>query len=226
VVGTVEANNSFGPGAMCNLGHLVDVTSAATPGTWAPWCCPAGVNPVAGTVVTELAELSPARRAYLLRRYRNGYGANPEEVVLVVRAAARRPCPVPTTEPGRTHPAPAPTFGARSAVAAIRARLIASYGPQCAACGARFGAFVDHDHDTDLVRGLLCIWCNSHVDTCPHLPTRCLYAAYLARPPAAGLALRYPNRGRPRPVALTDDVLRRRHAEILPRLFADLGIAQ
>ncbi len=84
-----------------------------------------------------------------------------------------------------------PYSAAKSQVLKIRSRLISEFGPQCAGCGMRAGVAVDHDHLSWIVRGLLCAECNTHIDDCPHL-AGCPWATYLATPPAAALALRYP----------------------------------
>ncbi|WP_316782903.1 endonuclease domain-containing protein [Streptomyces sasae] len=88
----------------------------------------------------------------------------------------------------REWPAPVGT----TAVARVRARLIEEMGEACQACGSLPGVYVDHDHVTGQVRGLLCADCNTRVDGCPH-PDGCVYASYLAAPPAAPLGLTYPN---------------------------------
>lgn len=72
-----------------------------------------------------------------------------------------------------------------------RAQLVAALGRACHACGIRPGACIDHDHFTGMVRGLLCRYCNTHADSCPHA-FGCAWAGYLNNPPAAYLRLRYP----------------------------------
>jgi hypothetical protein len=72
-----------------------------------------------------------------------------------------------------------------------RVQLAAALGRACHACRTRPGANIDHDHFTGFVRGLLCRYCNSHVDGCPHA-SGCAWADYLNNPPAAPLRLRYP----------------------------------
>lgn len=71
-----------------------------------------------------------------------------------------------------------------------RAQLVAALGRMCHACHVRPGASIDHDHLTGLVRGLLCRYCNTHIDGCPHA-SGCAWADYLNNPPAAHLRLRY-----------------------------------
>jgi hypothetical protein len=85
-------------------------------------------------------------------------------------------------------------LGGSTPIARIRAHLIEVFGPPCATC-RRAGQYVDHDHDSGLVRGLLCEICNVMVDSCPHLGG-CAFAEYLTQPPALSLAIPYPDRGR------------------------------
>jgi hypothetical protein len=47
--------------------------------------------------------------------------------------------------------------------------LVAALGQPCHACLIRPGASIDHDHFTGLVRGLLCLYCNTHIDGCLHV---------------------------------------------------------
>lgn len=96
---------------------------------------------------------------------------------------------------------PVPSFlrwprfaAANTPIARIRAALIETFGPGCALCGTT-AQNIDHDHDTGMVRGLLCERCNVIVDLCPHVD-RCPAADYLTHPPARALAIAYPNRGR------------------------------
>ncbi|WP_410646185.1 endonuclease domain-containing protein [Amycolatopsis sp. cmx-4-54] len=91
-------------------------------------------------------------------------------------------------------------LGGDTPISRIRTRLIAVFGEACAICG-RAAQYVDHDHDSGLVRGMLCEFCNVSVEWCPHL-SGCAFADYLASPPAHALAIRYPNRGRRRPAPL------------------------
>ncbi|MCX3059563.1 endonuclease domain-containing protein [Streptomyces beihaiensis] len=84
-------------------------------------------------------------------------------------------------------PAPAKT----AAVRRMRAALVEALGPYCHLCGLFPGRMVDHDHETGLVRGLLCALCNRSLEECPHVDC-CPKAEYMARPPAAALGLSYP----------------------------------
>lgn len=79
----------------------------------------------------------------------------------------------------------------------LRRRLIKEFGPLCAICETALGVFIDHDHFTGAVRGLLCHLCNNALENCPHV-SGCPRADYLASPPAASLGLLYPKRGRDR----------------------------
>lgn len=97
----------------------------------------------------------------------------------------RRRCPLP------------PRFGTWPAYSdgcapqmRTRRMLIDTFGRACAICGVAPGVFVDHDHFSGLVRGFLCVDCNSRVDWCPHL-RGCLFADYLNDPPAFSMALQY-----------------------------------
>lgn len=78
-----------------------------------------------------------------------------------------------------------------AAVRRMRAALVEALGPDCRLCGRYPGAMVDHDHETGLVRGLLCALCNRSLEHCPHLDG-CPKAEYMTHPPASGLRLSYP----------------------------------
>jgi hypothetical protein len=57
---------------------------------------------------------------------------------------------------------------------------------RCAGCGYRGDLVIDHDHDTGLVRGLLCRSCNTFE---PHAEPGTTLAMYRERPPVAILQL-------------------------------------
>jgi hypothetical protein len=82
----------------------------------------------------------------------------------------------------------------------IRRTLVDAFGPHCSTCRSRPGMFVDHEHFSGYVRGLLCNVCNTHVEDCLHL-CGCPWADYLNRPPAAPMRLLYPHRDRDRRAA-------------------------
>lgn len=72
---------------------------------------------------------------------------------------------------------------------ALRIALAAWHGRRCAVCGFRDPRLIDdHDHDTGLIRGLLCRSCNGRE---PHDDG--LFGKYRERPPARilGIHLRY-----------------------------------
>ncbi|MFI8089094.1 endonuclease domain-containing protein [Streptomyces sp. NPDC086080] len=84
-------------------------------------------------------------------------------------------------------PPPAKT----AVVRRLRTALVEALGEDCHLCGALPGAMVDHDYSTGMVRGLLCKLCNRTVEECPHVDA-CPKADYMSNPPAAYLALPYP----------------------------------
>jgi hypothetical protein len=84
-----------------------------------------------------------------------------------------------------------PGYQGATPMGRMRARLVEAFGAQCLGCRSRPSAFVDHDHFTGYVRGLLCSHCNTHIDECMH-PAGCPYADYLNNPPAAAWKAYYP----------------------------------
>ena len=71
----------------------------------------------------------------------------------------------------------------------IRDRLVREFGPACQVCGAPSELCVDHDHETGLVRGLLCLRCNTAEGNGSRR-----FEDWRKNPPAAFLAL-YRGRG-------------------------------
>ncbi|MEU6104149.1 endonuclease domain-containing protein [Streptomyces flaveolus] len=59
-----------------------------------------------------------------------------------------------------------PTPVRTASVRRMRAALVDALGPDCHLCGLYPGAMVDHDHETGLVRGLLCGLCNRVLEEC------------------------------------------------------------
>lgn len=107
--------------------------------------------------------------------------------------------PVPATQvkPAQRCPIPPVTVwplyaGGSGQLPRLRAALLeAGFGPECMICGSPDGRTLDHDHDTGLIRGILCRWCNGQVDLCPHL-SGCRMQEYLDRPPLTHLRLLHP----------------------------------
>jgi hypothetical protein len=84
-----------------------------------------------------------------------------------------------------------PSTAGTSALARVRRRLVATFGPGCVLCPDPWATHVDHDHVTGQVRGYLCGSCNTALAECRHL-TDCQFVPYLQRPPAQHLALNHP----------------------------------
>ena len=68
--------------------------------------------------------------------------------------------------------------------------LVAAFGPLCAAAAA--SQVPASTTTTSPVRGLLCLYCNTHVDDCLHL-AECPFADDLNAPPAAAWKAFHPN---------------------------------
>lgn len=69
--------------------------------------------------------------------------------------------------------------------------LVGKFGERCMICGFvpdKKRLCVDHDHDTDVIRGLLCNWCNRGLGWFTDNVVKLAAAVvYLERPPAIGL---------------------------------------
>lgn len=109
--------------------------------------------------------------------------------------------------------------GQRDPHAQTRRLLVRHRGVMCHSCGLRRACVIDHDHDTGLVRGYVCLHCNAQMDRCLHL-TGCAWADYLNNPPA--LPMRLPYKGRTVRIApVSELVLAEREAaanDVLARL--------
>lgn len=109
----------------------------------------------------------------------------------------RDPFLVPAKErcPSRARGSWPPFCDPKSRLGRLRITLVDQFGPGCQCCGGGLGMIIDHDHFSEVVRGLVCRVCNSGIDFCPHLD-ECAFGRYLNDPPAAHLNLQYPMRPR------------------------------
>ncbi|MGL6235590.1 MAG: endonuclease domain-containing protein [Segniliparus sp.] len=71
-----------------------------------------------------------------------------------------------------------------------RDELVAELGELCHCCWTNHAVVLDHDHISNLVRGVLCHRCNTAVDRCLHAGG-CRFADYLNNPPALKFHMRY-----------------------------------
>lgn len=83
-------------------------------------------------------------------------------------------------------------IGGTSPIARVREQLVRELGGRCAICQQAYPVVVDHDHESGLVRGYLCRWCNTAVEHCVHI-SGCAFGEYLDDPPAGSLGARHPH---------------------------------
>lgn len=77
--------------------------------------------------------------------------------------------------------------------------LIEHFGDRCHVCSSPHWSYIDHDHASDLVRGLVCKGCNVDLSNCAH-PGKgehswspyCLLGEYMDSPPAFDIGMRDP----------------------------------
>lgn len=77
--------------------------------------------------------------------------------------------------------------------------LIEHFGDRCHVCSSPHWSFIDHDHASDLVRGLVCKGCNVDLANCAHpgkgehsWSPHCLLGEYMDSPPAFDIGMRDP----------------------------------
>lgn len=85
-----------------------------------------------------------------------------------------------------------PASESKTAGGRMRHRIIEEFGPWCMICGEDYGIYLDHDHLTHRVRGLVCHECNLWVDRCWH-KNGCWRSDYLNDSPLTHLDLVYPD---------------------------------
>lgn len=119
--------------------------------------------------VKPLAEFSPKRascRACRRDVYQRYYRANRSSVLASQRARGPRPF---DRDQWRRH-----RYGMSVADHQL---LLERQGGRCAVCCRDLALVVDHDHDSGVVRGLLCQGCNCGIGLLDDDPERCLSAA-------------------------------------------------
>jgi hypothetical protein len=76
----------------------------------------------------------------------------------------------------------------RDGVSAVRKALIIAQKYQCALCGKSFSGgrigYLDHDHHSGAIRGVLCMWCNRFRVAKNTRETSIEVVRYLSDPPA------------------------------------------